>query len=301
VQSTYDARFCLISFIALPEHKAIELRRMLRLFLITASWAAVLLLTRLLAAAQDDERPGMSDAMEEEERPFVPRHYQDIKPVESDVPFITCSMCKRMVRQLITQVKEPKQGKKKATELDYLDYMKNLCDPLEDEGFWLTHLDVLPANGKLIVKRMNVPGHCQEDCKTVALACQTVVNAADSEMAEMLFLDKSGTSPETICASKIFKSLKGNCANGEPTLPPDWFDKGSAFRHKTKKDFDREQKAAEKLLGIGEDEETTKPKEGIKGMDVNTLKDGMDDVETNVAVLESGADGQQRKTVKDGL
>ena len=212
------------------------------------------------------------------------RHYRDIHPVEGDVPYITCNTCKRLVRQVQTQIRDKK---KKPTELDYLDAFKNLCDPLEEEGFWLTHLDLLPLEGKLSIKRMNGPGHCEEDCKTIAASCQAVLDIGDSEIAELLFLSKPGTSPESICSSSVFKSLRGSCAAGELTLSSNWFDRGSNFRHKTPKDFEREQKAAEALLNGGAEPKTEK---GFSGFEGSSSKDGMVDFGNAGVMLDDGTD-----------
>ena len=177
------------------------------------------------------------------------RHYQDIHPVKEDAPFVGCAMCKRLLRQLVSQVKAKKRGS--VSELDYLDGMGNLCDPLEDEGFWLTHLDIVKEGSELAVKRKSGPGHCEEDCKTAAFACQEVLNRGESEFAEKLYVNK--TSIEDICSMKDLGDYACRPKRETKKLPANWVDQGSEFRPKTPKDFAREQKIAEKLLGMDSD------------------------------------------------
>jgi len=213
------------------------------------SLALSIVLLFLLLSLQSiiDASPPIAD------RPSITRpmrHYTDIHPVESDVPFIFCSVCKRAVRQLISQTNKKKKKQAMMSELDYLDGMKNLCDPLEDEGFWITELDIVETEDQALdVKRMNSPGHCEEECKTIALACQRVFDSADSEIAEILYLNKSTTAtPESICAIPELRSNKGACGTTIPKVPSSRPNRGSNFRPKTKADFEREQRAAEQLL-----------------------------------------------------
>jgi hypothetical protein len=180
------------------------------------------------------------------------RNYRDIRIEKDDIPFITCAVCKRLVRQLASQAQA--RRKSKIHESDYVDMMKNVCDPLEEEGFWIMSLDVVEYPDKLDLKRMNVPGHCEEDCKTVATACQEIVDNADVEIAEALYLNRTNTTPESICTSFQLRTMPGGCGSKYPVLPRSRSKNGNVFRPKTKADFAREQKAAEMLLKGGLDE-----------------------------------------------
>jgi hypothetical protein len=223
------------------------------------------------------------------------RHFRDIPTIEEDVPFILCATCKRLVRQLINTAATSK--KTRPSELDYVEWMKNLCDPLEDEGFWITHLDIFEDKQarKLDIKRMSGPGHCEEECKTIGLACKTVIDAADSEIAEALYLNRSGrNSPESICQLSTIRSLKGSCGTTYPHLPSSRSFPGQDFRPKTKADFEREQKMAEKLLYGDTNAQHTEGKTSSGGIDANGPKDKDGAIYLNDAgkPLEIGEDGR---------
>lgn len=184
------------------------------------------------------------------------RAYRDIEAQEELVPFLFCDVCKRVVRQLTLMQQHVSPGQKK-TETRLLDFMTNLCDPLEDEGFWITHLDVVNLPDKIGIKRMSGPGWCEEDCKTVALTCKTVIDTGDAEIAEALYLNKSDTTPQSICSAAPFDKVKGGCGQPYPPMVKEAvvYD----FKHKTKEDFEREQYLAEKALSGDESPEIGQP------------------------------------------
>jgi len=160
------------------------------------------------------------------------RFNRDIFPVPEDVPLIQCDVCKLVVKRLTARVadKRKKFTKTKITEEAILAMQQHLCEPMEENGEWIAEYDIVEEGDKLVLKRQPAMGNCEEECKTIAMACQNVLDEADSEIAELVYLGKPA---EALCESV---ALKGRCGQ-VPPVPADRSAGGDNFKVKSAVDI----------------------------------------------------------------
>ena len=72
-------------------------------------------------------------------------------------------------------------------EIDLLEKIEKLTNPLKDEGEWITFLDLVESGDKLLVKEQDGPGKCGTECKTIQKAAVDIVEDIDTDMAEKLW------------------------------------------------------------------------------------------------------------------
>jgi hypothetical protein len=81
-------------------------------------------------------------------------------------------------------------------ELDILEKIEKMTNPLKDEGEWLTYLDLVEEGSKLVLKEMGEQGKCGTECKTIQSAAEAIIETADTDIAEKLW--QVGTSSATV-------------------------------------------------------------------------------------------------------
>lgn len=72
-------------------------------------------------------------------------------------------------------------------EIDLLEKIEKLTNPLKDEGEWITYLDLVESGEKLLVKEQSGPGKCGTECKTVQKAAVDILEDIDTDIAEKLW------------------------------------------------------------------------------------------------------------------
>jgi len=165
------------------------------------------------------------------------RYTRDIPAVEEDIPHVQCETCLELVKEVQKRIAERKSKlkKKKVTELEILEMLETICDPLQGDGEWLTFLDIVEKDDKLTIENKGQQGYCEEECKTIMQACDNVVKEADSGIAELLYSNKPGVE-QKICGSLI-KGLKGACGQPFPPIRPNRVVGGDNFRPKSDLDI----------------------------------------------------------------
>lgn len=145
------------------------------------------------------------------------RYTRDIPAVEEDVPHIQCQTCEELVKHVQSRIEDRKRKikSKKVAELEILEWLETICDPLTGDGEWISQYDVVEKDDGLVLVNKGQIGHCEEECKTMVVACDNVVKEADSMIAELLYTNKPGA-VDKICGAGI-KKLKGGC--GQPAIP----------------------------------------------------------------------------------
>ena len=72
-------------------------------------------------------------------------------------------------------------------EIDLIEKIEKMTNPIKDEGEWLTKLDLVEQGSKLTLKEMPDVGKCGTECKTIQSAAEAIVEGADTDMAEKLW------------------------------------------------------------------------------------------------------------------
>lgn len=105
------------------------------------------------------------------------------KPLKSADKYVKCQVCQEVTKQMVRQAKELKhQLKRKGKPLgedQIIDLTENVCEPLEDQGEWVTRLDMQKGEKGVILKDMGETGSCGRECETIAKSCRKVMDKAD--------------------------------------------------------------------------------------------------------------------------
>jgi hypothetical protein len=165
------------------------------------------------------------------------RFFRDIPIIEEDIPLVQCEACKILVKKINNRYKELKQTLKKTKigESNVLDLLEHACDPQHEDGEWLTEYDVVEENDRLKLVRQPAPGYCEEECKTIAAACERVKGEVDADIAEKIYLGK-GEDPEKVCI-EVGSDLKGMCGQPYPKIPSSRTPGGDNFKVKSSYDL----------------------------------------------------------------
>ena len=160
----------------------------------------------------------------------------------SEAHYVQCEVCRAAVRRAHFRVSQRREKltKTQVKEHEIDEMLTNLCNARHEEGVWLTEYDIIETVDegtgkitKLSLKRMNSPGHCEEDCWTLEEACKRVLREAETDLAEELWRNKlSKDELSAYICDKVTKGLKGSCAKKYPkskiSRPP----RGENFRAK---------------------------------------------------------------------
>ena len=105
---------------------------------------------------------------------------------------------------------------KKLTEDDVLKVLKRTCDPLTLEGEWLASLDIVPSGKALQLVKQKSYGLCRVECRTIELACLTVLDESEEELVELLYQESTavGTLIDVAC-----KQRTKACVTETPPIP----------------------------------------------------------------------------------
>ena len=72
-------------------------------------------------------------------------------------------------------------------ELDLLEKIEKIANPLKAEGEWISYLDIVESGDKLVLKEMPEEGRCGTECKTIQKAAESILESADTDIAEKLW------------------------------------------------------------------------------------------------------------------
>lgn len=199
----------------------------------------------LLLAAQCNAQFGMG-------KPSGP----EAKAVRSDLQYIRCEVCEQLAKQAYRQVsafkKEAAEKKmkhqRKVKEIDLIEKMERMTNPLKEEGEWLTKVDLVEEGSKLLLKEMPQQGKCGTECKTVQSAAEAIVESADTDMAEKLW---QGTMSRAQFTKWLCKEATYSCKRKPPPLPKDR-PAGPAFEAADPEDLKMQKMMAQmKEMGMG--------------------------------------------------
>lgn len=140
--------------------------------------------------------------------------------------FIRCQVCEQLAKQAYRQIsafkKEAAEKKmkheRKVKELDILEKIEKMTNPLKDEGEWLTYLDLVEEGSKLVLKEMGEQGKCGTECKTIQRAAEAIIETADTDIAEKLWQGKMTRAQFT---KWLCKEATSSCKRKPPPLPKD--------------------------------------------------------------------------------
>lgn len=147
----------------------------------------------------------------------------------NDVKYLACSVCKNAAAVLFIEAREMRAAGGAVSEEQFTDLTGEVCDMSRPAGRWIRTVDYAPGeNGKTLELQMHdTRGRCGAECVTIGRACTKVMEAADMEIAEVLF---AGPSDENEFIRKMCMELTSSCPprkaksdlskrGGEPFVP----------------------------------------------------------------------------------
>ena len=112
------------------------------------------------------------------------------KPVRSDLPYVKCAVCRKLVKHLARHVHGVARARSYAVGEDEIDaVVEKACDGQHEHGQWLRKLDIQESkDGKrLMLQERARMGRCKEECETIKLGCRDVVEEVGMEATEAIW------------------------------------------------------------------------------------------------------------------
>lgn len=109
------------------------------------------------------------------------------------------------------------------------------------DGVWMSELDV-SKKGQALVLTHQGPGYCRRECRTIAKACESVMEKLDSdELAEVLISSTQEKKSAGVVAQRVCTKMAGVCKKGKvPLWPEGKVRKNEQFKPKDSKDDELE-------------------------------------------------------------
>ncbi|CAE7368832.1 unnamed protein product [Symbiodinium natans] len=106
-------------------------------------------------------------------------------------PYIKCAACKLAANEAWLQVAQKAAELPAGTlgELAIDEVLDGICDPDDNGGEWMTHIDVVQkeVSDILTLENKGELGECRRECNTIAHACRAVFDEHREDMTEMLY------------------------------------------------------------------------------------------------------------------
>ena len=96
-----------------------------------------------------------------------------------------------------------------------IDLVEKTCNSDNEEGRWISKIDLLERNGELRLSEQSNVGKCKRECQTVSKACEESVAEVDTDLAELLWKDKLTLSK---LINEVCYSLSSVCTGKRPKL-----------------------------------------------------------------------------------
>mmetsp|Transcript_9393 Transcript_9393/g.28231 ORF Transcript_9393/g.28231 Transcript_9393/m.28231 type:complete len:321 (-) Transcript_9393:1411-2373(-) len=141
------------------------------------------------------------------------------KAVRSDIPYIRCGVCEALAKNAHRQIKtlrDEHTGPGRLSEIEILEKVEKMTDPVAKEGEWITKIDLAEKGSQLTLEEHQQPGECGSECKTVAKAAQQVLGDLDTDLGELLWKGESGRLAIT---NWLCKEATDACTKKAPPLP----------------------------------------------------------------------------------
>lgn len=159
----------------------------------------------------------------------------EARPVFKSAKLLECTVCKRVADELWKKALDLRETApyKKPSEDMYFDAITEVCNPDKDLGEWITFLDITQADAgaPLRLEDQEYLGECRRECRTIAKACNTVVEEHREDMAESFYKRDASTKEKfanrlcnkwaKVCPAKPLKQKKLYAHPDEYWMPVD--------------------------------------------------------------------------------
>eukprot|EP00742_Colponemidia_sp_Colp-10_P004596 GILJ01004904.1.p1 GENE.GILJ01004904.1~~GILJ01004904.1.p1 ORF type:complete len:265 (+),score=38.83 GILJ01004904.1:46-795(+) len=112
---------------------------------------------------------------------------------KKDLPYIRCQACQLGVENAFERVDHLASTKSgaKLTESDIDEIVEKTCTPLNENGRWIRHYDIVEESGHLKLVKQDGPGKCETECLTIAAACEDALEDQYSDISGGLVRGKT--------------------------------------------------------------------------------------------------------------
>eukprot|EP00743_Colponemidia_sp_Colp-15_P000444 GILK01000505.1.p1 GENE.GILK01000505.1~~GILK01000505.1.p1 ORF type:complete len:259 (-),score=50.96 GILK01000505.1:145-882(-) len=112
---------------------------------------------------------------------------------KKDLPYIRCQACQLGVENAFERVDNLASTKSgvKLTENDIDELVEKTCTPLNENGRWIRHYDIVEESGHLKLVQQDGPGKCETECRTIAAACEDALEDQYSDISGGLVRGKT--------------------------------------------------------------------------------------------------------------
>jgi len=126
--------------------------------------------------------------------------------------YLKCPMCEELSKELLRRTnalrKEPEHLGFDWSEAAVVNLTETICDQLEDEGEWLTYLDIVEEKRKAKLVNKKELGECNRECMTLVDVCETVIDATQYEFSSLLY---KGQLKRSALTQKVCYDESGLC------------------------------------------------------------------------------------------
>lgn len=148
--------------------------------------------------------------------------------------YLKCPMCEELSKELLRRTKtlqqQPEHKGFDWSEEAIVNLTETICDPMEDEGEWLTYLDIVEEKRRAKFVNKKELGECNRECMTLADVCEGVMDVVQYEFSSLLYkgelkrsaltqqvcYDESGFCPSKKISKKIKNFGSEKWQKGDP-------------------------------------------------------------------------------------
>ena len=116
------------------------------------------------------------------------------KAFGTEIKYLKCPVCKVAAASLVDAVtiQRDKDPKTQLGDEKLIEMVEKACNPYADEGEWILRHDYERSEDKTLqLNRHDSYGKCNRECETIQQACDAVVGAYDTDIADALYRKKS--------------------------------------------------------------------------------------------------------------
>lgn len=143
----------------------------------------------------------------------------DERAVRSDIQYIRCGVCEALAKNAHRQIKTLRDERTKPgklSEIEILEKIEKMTDPVAEEGEWITRTDLVQRGSALILEEQPTLGVCGAACKTIARAAEEILGEHDTDLGEVLWKGEAGRAGVT---AWLCKEITASCLHEPPPLP----------------------------------------------------------------------------------
>eukprot|EP00494_Astrolonche_serrata_P029486 UN29753 len=137
--------------------------------------------------------------------------------------FLKCPVCQEVTRELY---KRSNELRKETHDYNWSENMilnitETVCDPYEENGEWVTYIDITAEKKKVKLVNKKELGDCGRECITIQTVCRDILDEVDLAFSSALY---SGETKRAALVQKICYDEGEYCPQTKKKLPKNFGD-----------------------------------------------------------------------------